>query len=165
MINLPVLDWIFAGVLLLSMLLGGWRGFVYEVMSLAGWVSAFVLARWFGPDVAALLPMHGASDLLRHAAGFLTVFVGSVMLGALLAVMAKKLLASVGLRPVDRLLGAIFGLTRGLLLLLLVTALVQMSPVKDSQVWQQSTGTHWAAGLLRYLKVALPPELQTYLPA
>ncbi len=162
---MPVLDWVFAGVLLLSMLFGGWRGFVYEVMSLAAWVAAFVLARWLGADVARHLPMHGASELLRQAAGFLIVFVGSVMLGALLAVMAKKLLTTVGLRPADRLLGAVFGLTRGLLLLLLITALVQLSPVKDSEAWQQSTGARLASGLLRYLKSALPHELETYLPA
>lgn len=162
---MPVLDWIFAGVLLASMLLGGWRGFVYEVMSLVAWVTAFVVARWIGPDVAQHLPMQGASEMLRQIAGFLIVFVGSLMLGTLLAVLVQKLLAKVGLRPVDRLLGAVFGVTRGLLLLLLVTALVQLSPVKDSEAWQQSTGAHLTSGLLHYLKTALPHELRTYLPA
>ena len=162
---MPVLDWIFASVLVLSMLLGAWRGFVYEVISLAAWVAAFVAARWLGPDLAQHLPMQGASEMLRHAAGFLIVFVGSLMLGALLAVMAKKLLTKVGLQPVDRLLGAFFGMTRGLLLLLLATAVVQLSPVKDSEVWQQSAGAHLASGLLRYLKAALPHELETYLSA
>ena len=162
---MPVLDWIFASVLVLSMLLGAWRGFVYEVISLAAWVAAFVAARWLGPDLAQHLSMQGASEMLRHAAGFLIVFVGSLMLGALLAVMAKKLLTKVGLQPVDRLLGAFFGMTRGLLLLLLATALLQLSPVKDSEVWQQSAGAHLASGLLRSLKSALPQELETYLPA
>ncbi len=162
---MPVLDWIFAGVLLLSMLLGGWRGFVYEVLSLAAWITAFVVARWLGADVAQHLPMQGASDLLRQIAGFLIVFIGSLMLGTLLAVLVKMLLTKVGLRPVDRLLGAIFGVVRGLLLLLLATALVQLSPLKDSATWQQSTGAHLSSGLLRYLKSALSHELQTYLPA
>lgn len=161
---MPVLDWIFAGVLLASMLLGGWRGFVYEVMSLVAWVTAFVVARWIGPDVAQHLPMQGGSEMLRQISGFLIVFVGSLMLGTLLAVLVKKLLAKVGLRPVDRLLGTVFGATRGLLVLLLVTALVQLSPVKDSEVWQQSTGAHLTSGLLHYLKTALPHELRTYLP-
>jgi len=147
------------------MLLGGWRGFVYEVMSLVAWLTAFVVARWMGPDVAQQLPMQGASAMLRQMAGFLIVFVGSLMLGSLLAVLIKKLLAKVGLRPVDRLLGAIFGLARGLLLLLLVTALLQLSPAKDSDVWQQSTAVNLASSLLRYLKSALPQELRTYLPA
>jgi len=147
------------------MLLGGWRGFVYEVMSLVAWLTAFVVARWMGPDVAQQLPMQGASAMLRQMAGFLIVFVGSLMLGSLLAVLIKKLLAKVGLRPVDRLLGAIFGLARGLLLLLLVTALLQLSPAKDSDVWQQSTAVGLASSLLRYLKSALPQELRTYLPA
>ena len=62
---MALLDGVFAGVLLLSMVVGAWRGLVYEVLSLAGWVAAFLLAQWLAPDVAAHLPMAGASELIR----------------------------------------------------------------------------------------------------
>ena len=64
------LDWIFLIVLLGSLALGAWRGFVYEVMSVLSWLLAFFLAQWFGMDVGQWLPMGGMSDVLRFAAGF-----------------------------------------------------------------------------------------------
>ena len=162
---MATLDWIFAAVMLASMLLGAWRGLVYEVLSLLGWLAAFVLARWLAADVANYLPMSGTSDVLRYAVGFLLVFVATVMLSGLLATVLKKLLATVGLRPVDRALGAIFGASRGVLLLLLATLLGGMTPLKDSQAWTDSQGVGMAETVLKGIRPVLPSELDRYLPA
>lgn len=161
---MSTLDWIFAVVMLASMLLGAWRGLVYEVLSLLGWLAAFFLARCFAPDVAQFLPMSGASEVLRYAAGFLLVFVATVMLSSLLATVLKKLLATVGLRPVDRALGAVFGASRGVLLLLMATMLAGMTPLKDSQAWSESQGIGMAEQMLKGIKPVLPPELDRFLP-
>lgn len=165
MLSVPVLDWVFAAVLLLSMVMGAWRGLVYELMSLASWLTAFFVAQWLAHDVAQQLPIHAASDSVKYAVAFVLVFVASVMLGVLLAVLAKKLLATVGLRPVDRMLGAVFGLTRGVLLLLLVTAVVGITPLKDSVAWRESTAVRLAVVVLKGLRPALPQDLVRYLPA
>jgi len=162
---MPLLDWIFVAVLVLSMLLGAWRGLVYELLSLVSWVAAFLLARWFAPDVASRLPISGGSEVLRYVAGFLLVFVATVMIGALLAVVARKLLATVGLRPVDRMLGAIFGASRGLLLLLLASALVSISPLRDSEAWRESVGAKAAWAVLMGIRPVLPPDIDRLLPA
>jgi membrane protein required for colicin V production len=159
------LDWIFAAVLLLSMLLGAWRGLVFEVLSLISWVVAFVLAKWFALDAAQHLPMGGASEPLRYAAGFLLVFIAAILVGGLIAVVVKKLTSAVGLSPVDRSLGALFGAARGVLLLLLASVVVGLTPMKDSADWQQSVGAQWAGVLLKGLRPALPPELDRFLPA
>jgi len=162
--NLPVLDWIFAAVLLLSMVLGAWRGLVFEVLSLVSWVAAFALAQWLALDAAKSLPMGGSSEMLQYAAGFVLVFIASVMLGGLIAVMVKKLMASVGLRPVDRVLGAMFGVIRGALLLLLATALVSMTALKNGSDWQASSGARWSMGVLQAVKPVLPRDLDRFLP-
>ncbi|MBP9906736.1 MAG: CvpA family protein [Rhodoferax sp.] len=161
---MPALDWFLAAVLLLSMLLGAWRGLVFELISLAGWLAALALAWLFAGEVAQVLPMRGASESLRHVLAFLLVFVGTVMASALLAVVFKKLLSTVGLRPADRALGALFGLSRGLLLLLLLAALVSMTALKDAELWQQSQGARLALLALAHLKPVLPPDLAPYLP-
>lgn len=161
---MPALDWFFATTLLLSMLLGAWRGLIFELISLLGWIAALVLGRWFAGDVAALLPLAGASDTLRHVVGFLLVFVALVMLGSFLAVVAKKLLTSVGLRPADRALGALFGVCRGGLLLLLISALVNLTPMKDSALWLESHGARLAVHWLAQIRPMLSPELAPYLP-
>ncbi|OQW87704.1 MAG: colicin V synthesis protein [Rhodoferax ferrireducens] len=162
---MAALDWIFAVVLLLSMALGAWRGLVYEVLSLVNWVVAFVLARMFALDAAQLLPISGASATMRYGAGFLLVFVLVLVVGGLLTVLIKKLTAAVGLSPIDRTLGAVFGATRGVLLLLLATVVVHLTPMKDSVTWQESVGARLAGVTLKGLKPALPRDLDRFLPA
>lgn len=162
---MPALDWIFAIVLLASMLLGAWRGLVFEVLSLLSWVAAFVLAQWLAQDASAYLPMGGASDTIRYAAGFILVFLAVVLLGSLMAVVIKKLTVAVGLRPLDRALGAAFGSIRGVFLLLVATVVVGMTPMKSSLVWQESVGAEVAVAVLKGLKPALPIELEKFLPA
>lgn len=162
---MPALDWIFATVLLLSMLLGAWRGLVFEVLSLFSWVAAFVLAQWFALDAASYLPVGGGSDAMRYAAGFAVVFFVVVLLGSLVAVIVKKLTVAVGLRPLDRALGAVFGSVRGVLLLLLATVVVGMTPMKTSPAWQASVGAGVAVAVLKGLRSALPSDMEKFLPA
>jgi membrane protein required for colicin V production len=158
------LDWIFAAVLLVSVLLGLWRGLVYEVLSLLSWLVALVAARYFAVDVAMWLPMQGSSDTLRYVVGFVLVFIAVVLVGSLIAVVFKKLMTTVGLRPVDRVLGALFGALRGGLLLLLATAVVSATPLKSSAAWQESVAVAWAVSALKTIKPVLPRDLEKYLP-
>jgi membrane protein required for colicin V production len=159
-----VLDWIILGSLTLSMLLGAWRGLVYEVLSVMGWVSAFILAQWFAPDMARLLPMRGAGEAVRYAAGFVLVFVLSVFAAALLARLAKTLFSLVGLQPVDRILGAIFGLVRGAVLVLAAAVVATMTPLHTSEWWRESAGAGIASAAVKGLKPLLPQEFGKYLP-
>lgn len=161
---MPVLDWIFLAVLLLSMLLGAWRGLVFELLSLLSWMAAFVLAQWLGPDVAQMLPLAGAAEVIRYVAGFLVVFVATVFAGGLIAWLIKQLVQAVGLRPADRALGAVFGLVRGVILLLAATVVMEMTPLKSSEWWLQSRGAEVSSAALKGLKPVLPEEFGKYLP-
>ena len=162
---MPVLDWIFGAVLLASVALGTWRGLVYEVLSAVSWIAAFILAQWFAPDVAQKLPMAGADEAVRYAAGFALVFVGSVFTGGLVAMVVKKLFAAVGLQPADRALGAAFGLVRGAVLLLAATVVIGMTPLQSSPWWQESVGAGITVAAIKGLKPALPEEFGRYLPS
>jgi membrane protein required for colicin V production len=161
---LPLLDWVFLAVLLLSLVMGAWRGLVYEVISLATWAAAFVLAQWFAPDVAQKLPMGGAAEPMRYAAGFLLTFIAAVFAGGLMAALIKKLVSAVGLAPMDRVLGAAFGLVRGVVILLAVTVVIAMTPMKTSDWWIESTGAALTSAALKGLKPVLPQDFGKYLP-
>ncbi len=161
---MAALDWIILAVLLLSLALGAWRGLVYEVLSLAGWVAAFVVAQWLAPRAAAWLPMGQASEMLRYAAGFALVFIATVFAAGLLSWLVKKVVEAVGLRPVDRILGAMFGLLRGLVIILAATVLALMTPLQDTEAWKQSAGAATAASSLRHLKPILPERFGQLLP-
>lgn len=157
-------DWVFLGVLLVSLLLGVWRGLVFELLSLVNWMAAFFLAQWWAADVAQHLPMSGAGEGVRYAAGFAVVFLLAVLAGGLLAALAKKLLSSVGLAPVDRTLGAAFGLVRGVVIVLAATVVVSMTPLKTAPWWQASWGAGVSLAALQGLKPMLPQEFGKYLP-
>ncbi|MET0311875.1 MAG: CvpA family protein [Burkholderiaceae bacterium] len=157
-------DWILAAVLAVSLVIGAWRGLVYELLSLAGWLLAFFVAQWFAPEVAGWLPMGQASEPLRYAAGFVVVFVATAFAAGLLSFLAKKLIEAVGLRPVDRTLGAAFGLVRGVVLLLALAVVVNMTQLQSGAWWQESRGAAVLTTVLRGLKPALPEEFARYLP-
>jgi membrane protein required for colicin V production len=159
-----MLDWILLGVMALSLLLGAMRGLVYEVLSVLSWIAAFVLAQWLAPDAARLMPLSGVGESLSYAAGFVAVFIGAVMAGGILAWITRKLVEAVGLRPVDRTLGAAFGLVRGAVLVLAVAVVVNITPLKGSRWWQESAAAGISTAALRGLKPVLPEPFGTYLP-
>jgi membrane protein required for colicin V production len=151
-------------VLLASVLLGLWRGLVFEVLSVAGWVLAFFLAQWHAERAASWLPLADTAPPLRYAAGFALVFVGTLFASSLLAWLTKKAFESVGLRPIDRVLGAGFGLLRGMILLLALALLVRMTPWVDSEPWQQAAGPDGLEAALQALKGFMPDTLAQYFP-
>jgi membrane protein required for colicin V production len=161
---MAAIDWILVAVLAASMLLGAWRGLVYEVLSVMGWIAAFVLAQWFAPDVAEKLPMQNSGETLRYAAAFVLVFIVSVFVAGLISALMKKIISVVGLRPVDRILGATFGLFRGLILLLAFSVVVHTTALQESDWWLESLGGAMLMNLLKGLRPMLPEKFGAYLP-
>ncbi len=157
-------DWILLAVLGLSLLLGMWRGIVHEVLSLVGWMAAFYVSQMYAPLAAAWLPMEGSSQMLRYAAGFVVVFIAVLVATVLVSWLVKKLVSAVGLGPLDRLLGSLFGLLRGVVILLAVTVLVGMTPMRETEAWKQAQGSQWLQQFLHVLKPVLPADFGKYLP-
>jgi membrane protein required for colicin V production len=161
---MAALDWVFLAVLAASLLVGAWRGLVFEVLSVLSWIAAFVLAQWLAPQAAGWLPMDTAAEPVRYAAGFAIVFIAAVFAGGLLAALTKKMIEAVGLRPVDRALGAAFGLVRGVVLALAAAVVVSMTPLKNEPWWTESVGAGVSMAALRGLKPVLPERFGQYLP-
>ena len=160
---LSFLDWFFVAVLALSLVMGLWRGLVFELISLASWVFAFALAQLFALDAARWLPMTETAETVRYGAGFALVFVLAVFAGGLLASLTRKLIASTGLRPVDRVLGGVFGLLRGMLVMLAFAAVVALTPLKSSGWWLESVGAQWATVALGAMRPLMPDAFAKYL--
>lgn len=161
---MATVDWIFVAVLAVSFLVGAWRGLVYEVLSVMSWIAAFLLAQMLAPDAAGWLPVQRAPEAGRYAIGFVVVFLAVVFAGALLAWLTKKLVQAVGLRPVDRTLGAAFGLIRGAVLLMAVAVVINMSPARTAVWWTEAEGAAIAMAALKGLKPVLPERFGKYLP-
>ena len=160
---MTTVDWIFSAVLVLSMLLGALRGLVYEVLSVLGWAVSFYAAQYFAPQVASWLPLQSSSETVRYAAAFVLVFVASLFAAGLIAFLGKKLMAAIGLRPVDRTMGAAFGVVRGVILLLAAAVVMDLTALKNSVWWQESKGAPLLTATLKGLKPALPEQFAKYL--
>jgi len=151
-------------VLLASVLLGLWRGFLFEVISLSGWVVAFFMAQWFAADVAAWLPLTDTPEPLRYAAGGVLVFVLCMFAAGFLAWLVQQGAEQVGLRPADRALGAGFGLLRGGVVLLVLALLVNLTPLKEQKAWRESVGAHGLGQGLHLVKGVVPAHMAQYFP-
>lgn len=160
---MTVVDWVSLGVLAVSLLLGAWRGLVYEVLSLVSWIAAFVLAQWLAPSLALQLPLGELAEPLRYAAAFALVFVLIAFIGGLLVSLIKKAVNAVGLRPVDRALGMVFGAARALVLLLAVAVVAGLTPLGQSPVWRDSAGAPYLNALLVWIKPSLPRTFSRYI--
>lgn len=151
-------------VLALSMLFGLMRGFVAEVLSLLCWVAAFWVAWAFGQDVASFYGAWLHEPAACIVAGYVTCFLGVLIVGALVGWAMRRLMSNGGLRSGDRFLGTLFGFARGLLLVTFAVLMLGFTAVpREAAWWRQSAlmpafenGAGWFAR-------ALPPEVTHYL--
>ena len=156
---MTALDWVFVVVLVASVLIGVWRGLVFEVLSLASWVVAFFAARLWGAQVGAWLPMHDVDEGLRTGAGFVITFVAALFALGIAIWLVGKLIQAVGLRPFDRVLGALFGALRGLLLLVLLALVFLLTPMRESQIWNTSVFAPYLVSAVSVLRPWMPQEM------
>jgi membrane protein required for colicin V production len=153
------------GVLLLSLVLGLWRGFVLEVLALLGWVVAYLAAQWLAPLWAKHVPLGEPGSSLNFAAAFAVAFIAVLVSWGLASRVLRLLINATPLRGADRVLGAAFGLLRGVVLLLALTTVVALTPAATSPEWHRSQGAQWLAVALQGLKPLLPPDIAQFLPA
>ncbi len=163
--QLGAIDWIALAMLTGSLLLGAWRGFMFEVLSLLSWIAAFIVAQVFAEPVAAALPMGESNDSVRYAAGFALVFVAIIFVCNLVAALVRRLVNAAGLRPIDRVLGAMFGVLRAGVLVLVVGLMMQLTPLGSSAWWKDSVSGPVITSAVQALRPLLPERIASLLDA
>ncbi|HSI50452.1 MAG TPA: CvpA family protein [Ideonella sp.] len=162
--GVSVLDWGLLGLLVISVLLGLWRGLVFEVMSLGGWVLAWIVGLHGGPLVGQWLNIGQPGSMLRTGVGFVVAFAVTLLACGLAARMVRALVAATPLSGLDRLLGGVFGVARGLLLLLVLATVISWTPLARADWWQASQGARWLASLQHELRPWLPERFSASIP-
>lgn len=160
--TLAVFDWLAVTVLALSLVWGVWRGLVHEVLGLLGWGVAFWVAQRYGPALAPHLTVW-SSEPLRLAAAFFVLFLATVVAVAVLIWTLGRLMSAVGLRPLDRILGGLFGVLRAVLLLLVVGVLVNAAGWRDSGWWSESAAADLITQALQIIKPWMPAPWSDHL--
>jgi membrane protein required for colicin V production len=131
-------DYAVLTVISASVLLGLWRGVVSEILALAAWIAAFLVARVVAADVAGGLAGQIAEPGMRLAAAYVLVFVGVLLVFAIARMLISLLLKAVGLGLLDRLLGAAFGILRGILVVLAVVLVAGMTQLPKVEWWRNA---------------------------
>jgi membrane protein required for colicin V production len=129
-------DFAVIAILLVSVLLGLWRGLVCEVLSLLGWPLAFVLSNIYADNFARFLPMK--QETLRSTAAYALMFVSVLIAWGVLVWMLSKMLKSIGLGRMDRTLGGLFGILRGGLVVLALVWLAGVTDIPEKQFWRKA---------------------------
>ena len=132
------LDYGIIAVLALSMVWSALRGVVREIVSLGGWIIAFLAANLFAGPLAAHLPQAIAGDTLRTLAAFLAIFIAALICSALVGMLMSRLVNAVGLGSIDKGLGALFGIARGLLLVLVAVLAAGLTSAPQQAWWKES---------------------------
>lgn len=156
---MTLFDYFVLAVMAISLLVGVMRGVMSEILALIAWVAAFIAARIWAVPLGNLLLADLPDPLWRQLAGFVGVFVVVLIGFALLRWVMAMLLKAAGLRPLDRVLGALFGVVRGMLVLLILVLQAGLTPLPQQQWWRQATfAPPLETGVLA-VKPWLPPEL------
>jgi membrane protein required for colicin V production len=152
------LDYAVIAVLLISIVWGAWRGLVHEMLSLAGWIMAFLAGNLFAAPLAEMFPAAVRPEL-RVVIAFVLIFVGTLVVAALLSALLTKFLKVSVLHSLNRSLGALFGLLRGLLIIVALAMVAGLTSLPRKPDWTNSASGYSLAQTVIQLKPWLPPAL------
>lgn len=130
---MAVVDIVILVIVALSCMMGGFRGLIKEALSLATWIAALLIAALLYEQLAELFSGIIESITLRQVAAFALLFVSSVFVGTLISNLVSKIMSAVGLGYVDKVLGALFGVIRGLIIVGLIILLTY--PFEFARNW------------------------------
>jgi membrane protein required for colicin V production len=132
---MTLFDYAVLGILGASVLLSVMRGFVREVLALAGWVVAFFAATLMSGTVAGWLAGTIADESIRVLVAFVIVFLVTLLSMSLLALAVSGLMRKAGLGLEDRLLGGFFGFARGMLIVMALVLLAGLTGLPRQPAW------------------------------
>ena len=139
------------------------RGFTREVLALAGWVIAFVTASLLAGAVAQHLEAMIANEALRVLAAFVGVFTATLLTMSLIALAVSRLIRSAGLGVEDRLLGSVFGLARGMLIVMVLVLLGGLTALPRQPAWTNAMLSPPLEALAGAVKQWLPQAVSNYI--
>jgi len=151
-----IFDYVVLFILASSVVISTMRGLVKEILSLLGWVAAFIVANAFGAKLAPMLPSVIPGEALRLIVAFVALFLGVRVLMGLLALAIGALIEATGLTLADRGLGGLFGLGRGIVIVLAGVILCGMTSIPQQAFWKDALLSPMAETGARTVKPFLP---------
>jgi membrane protein required for colicin V production len=150
-----IFDYLVLLILICSVVISIVRGLVKEILSLIGWVISLLAANAYGQGLSELLPASIPGTATRLIVAFVALFVVTKIVMALLNKAIGGLIDAAGLSLADRGLGGLFGLARGLVIVLTIVLLCGTTAIPQQAFWKKAllsplaeTAAHTAAPFL-----------------
>ena len=171
------LSWIDIGIaiiLLVSTAMAIFHGFVKEAISLVSWIAAVWLAVVFSGQIALFLPANldnttfslGVKELemskLRVGIAFVSIIIGTLIVGALLNRFLSQIMQLSTIRGIDRILGAFFGAMRGAIIVVMVILAAAVTSFPRTDIWRASQLLPPFELAARKAIEFMPPEYKKY---
>lgn len=150
-------DYAVLGILLVSLLLGLWRGLTYELLSLLGWPLAFLMSWQLAGKIEPMLPVSGESA--RVALAYALVFIATLLLWAMLVWLFTQLVKAAGLGVLDSLLGGLFGLLRGVIVIVILALLAGMTNIPKQAFWRNAKFSRTLEDAALLARTGLPDNI------
>ena len=157
-------DFVVLGILGVSAVLGLIRGLLKEVLSLGAYAFAFLAAIWWGPRVADWLIAWITQSFLRMTLAYIGVFVVVLLAIGMVNMALSAMIDKTGLTPADHGLGAVFGLARGVLFVLILVTLAGYTPFIAEPWWKNAMLSKQVVGVVQQIKARLPDPVGSWLP-
>ncbi|WJW74510.1 CvpA family protein [Thiohalobacter sp. IOR34] len=152
-------DYSIIAIIAISAVLSLMRGFVKESLSLLAWVAAFWVALGFSGQLAGVLTDWISVPSVRAIVAFGVLFVAVLLLGGLINFLIGQLVEKTGLSGTDRLLGTVFGVVRGVLIVAILVLLAGMTVVPQDPWWRDSQLLPHFEALALWLRDFLPLDI------
>ncbi len=156
---MTIFDYLVLFILISSIVISMFRGLIKEVLSLLSWIVAFVIANAYGAQLAPLLPSMVPGEALRLIVAFIALFIGVRLLMGLLMMAVDALIKASGLSLADRGLGGLFGLARGIVIVLASVIVAGMTELPKQDFWKHALFSPMAETGARTVKPFLPEAL------
>ena len=157
-----VADLIVLSIIIISVVISLMRGFVKEALSLAGWLVSLWVAMTFSSGMAELFGSSIKDPTLRLLAAFISLFILSLFVSAIINFFATQFIQRAGLTGVDRTIGGVFGFLRGILLVTIVVMLLGLTTLPKESWWDESFFMFRFEAIATWLKDLLPSDIARY---
>ena len=157
------IDYTIIAIIALSVLISVMRGFVREVISLVIWVVAIIVSFIFYRYIAELLVNVIHSDSVRLVISFTGLFLATLILGMLINYLIGQLVSNTGLSGTDRVLGVVFGIARGVLVIVFLMMLTGLTPFSKEESWHESVLIPHFYPIETWVKSLLPDSVNAHL--
>lgn len=152
-------DYIILAIIIISSLIGLWRGFIREAFSLALWILAFWVAWTFFKELDPHLIQWIESPTLRMGASFGILMISTLIVGGIVNFLLIQLVEKTGMTGTDRIMGMVFGAARGALLVAVVFLLAGLTTLPQETWWKASVLAPYLQELAYWIRDMLPPEM------